>query len=141
VNLGFFRVGLTPEQLAEEEKVRTDALAAKKEDIVQGRTKQTDVAEELEAGPPASQALFQFRAQEALETPSALSETMRPLCGNRACGAVVSAESATLLVRVASLIGAAFPDGGASPTLAFELPWTEKPKPVAAPAPAAEPAK
>jgi len=140
VNLGFFRVGLTPEQLAEEEKVRTAALAAKKEDIVQGRTKQTDVAEELEAGPPASQALFQFRAQEALETPSALSETMRPLCGNKQCGAVVSAESATLLVRVASLIGAAFPDGGAAPVLAFELPWTEKPKP-ATPPPATEPAK
>jgi hypothetical protein len=65
---------------------------------------------------------------------------MRPLCGNRACGAVVSAEAATLFVRVASLIGAAFPDGGAAPVLAFELPWTEKPKPAvavpAAPVPA-----
>jgi biopolymer transport protein ExbD len=140
VNLGFFRVGLTPEQLAEEEKARLSASAAAKEDVVQGRKKQTDVAEELEAGPPASEALFQFRAQEALEMPSALSETIRPLCGNRQCGAVVSAESATLLVRVASLIGAAFPDGGAAPALAFELPWTEKPKRVAPP-PAAEPAK
>ena len=140
VNLDFFRVGLTSEQLAEEEKLRTAALAAKKEDIVQGRKKQTDVAEDLEAGPPANETLFQFRAQEALEVPSALSETMRPLCGNRQCGAVVSAEAATLLVRVASLIGAAFPDGSAAPALAFELPWTEKPK-RAAPPPAPEPAK
>lgn len=141
VNLDFYRVGLSPEQLAEEEKARTAALAAKKEDIVQGRKKQTDVAEEEEAGPPASEALFQFRSQEALEAPSALSETMRPLCGNRACGVVVSAEPQTLLVRVASLVGAAFPDGGASPVVAFELPWTDKPKPVVVPAPAAAPAK
>lgn len=140
VNLNFFRVGLTPEQLAEEEKARTAAAAAAKEDIVQGRKKQTDVAEDLEAGPPASEALFQFRAQEALETPSALSETMRPLCGPKACGAVVSAESATILVRVASLIGAAFPDGGAAPVLAFELPWTEKPK-APTPPPTEAPAK
>jgi biopolymer transport protein ExbD len=140
VNLNFYRVGLTPEQLAEEEKVRTAAAAAAKEDIVQGRKKQTDVAEEMEVGPPASEALFQFRSQEALESPSALSETIKPLCGSKACGAVVSAESATLLVRVASLIGAAFPDGGAAPVLAFELPWTEKPKP-ATPAPAEAPAK
>lgn len=140
VNLDFFRVGLTPEELATEEKARTAALAAKKEDVIQGRAKATDVAEEMEEGPPADEALFQFRAQEALESPSALTETMRPLCGNRACGAVVSAESATLLVRVASLIGAAFPDGGAAPVLAFELPWTQKPK-AAAPAPEAAPEK
>ena len=141
VNLNFFRVGLTPEALAAEEKARTDALAAKQEDVVQGRKKATDVAEEMEEGPPASEALFQFRAQEALETPSALTETMRPLCGNRACGAVVSAEPQTLLVRVASLIGAAFPDGGAAPVLAFELPWTEKPTPAAPAAAAAKPPK
>jgi biopolymer transport protein ExbD len=140
VNLNFYRVGLSPEQLAEEEKARTAAAAAAKEDVVQGRKKQTDVAEEIEAGPPATEALFQFRSQEALESPSALSETMRPLCGNKACGAVVSAESATLLVRVASLIGAAFPDGGAAPVLAFELPWTEKPK-APTPPPAEAPAE
>jgi biopolymer transport protein ExbD len=128
VNLDFFRVGLTPEELAAEEKARTASLAAKKEDVVQGRKKATDVAAEMEEGAPPSEALFQFRAQEALESPSALTETMRPLCGKRACGAVVSAEPQTLLVRVASLIGAAFPDGGAAPVLAFELPWTEKPK-------------
>ena len=52
-----------------------------------------------------------------------------PLCGTRACGAVVSAESPTMMVRVVSLIGAAFADGSAAPSLAFEMPWTEKPKP------------
>jgi biopolymer transport protein ExbD len=144
VNLDFFRVGIPAEQLAAEEAARQAELAKKKEDVVQGRKKATDIAEELDEAEaaPADQALFQFRSNEALEVPSALSETMRPLCGNRACGAVVSAESATLFVRVASLIGAAFPDGGAAPVLAFELPWTEKPKPAiptavpAAPVPA-----
>jgi hypothetical protein len=69
---------------------------------------------------------------------------MKPLCGSKACGAVLSAESTTLVVRVVSLIGAAFPDGAAPPIVAFELPWTEKPKaPPAVPAaaPAAAPAK
>ena len=118
-------------QLEPEEAARQAELAKTKEDVVQGRKKATDVAAELDEAEsaPADQALFQFRSNEALEAPSALSETMRPLCGNRACGAVVSAEAATLFVRVASLIGAAFPDGGAAPVLAFEMPWTEKPKP------------
>jgi biopolymer transport protein ExbD len=141
VNLDFFRVGIPPEQLAAEEAARQAELTKKKEDVVQGRKKATDIAAELDEAEsaPADQALFQFRSNEALEVPSALSETMRPLCGNRACGAVVSAEAATLFVRVASLIGAAFPDGGAAPVLAFELPWTEKPKPVVPTAVPAEP--
>jgi hypothetical protein len=44
------------------------------------------------------------------------------------------------MVRVVSMIGAAFADGAAPPTLAFELPWTEKPKPAAPAAAAAAPA-
>lgn len=141
VNLNFFRVGLSPEELAAEEAARKASLAKKKEDLIQGRgVSQTDVAAEMEAGEPASEALFQFRSQDALQAPSALSETMRPLCGNRSCGVVVSAESPTLFVRVASLIGAAFPDGGASPVAAFEMPWTKKPVPPPVPPPAPVPA-
>jgi biopolymer transport protein ExbD len=143
VNVDFFRVGISPEQLAAEAEARKAEQAKKKEDVIQGRVKQTDVAEELVAGDPANQALFQFRDREALATPSPLSEVMKPLCGSKACGAVLSAESTTLVVRAVSLIGAAFPDGSAPPILAFELPWTEKPKapPPAAAAPAAAPAK
>jgi hypothetical protein len=128
VNVDFYRVGLTPEQLAAEETQRKAELATKKEDFVQGRgVSKTDLEAELLEGDPASQALFQFRAKEALQAPSPVSGVMQPLCGTKACGAVVSAEGNTLMVRVVSLIGAAFAEG-AAPTLAFELPWTEKPK-------------
>jgi hypothetical protein len=138
VNVNFFRVGISPEQLAAEAEARKAEQAKAKEDVVQGRAKQTDVAQELLEGDPASEALFQFRDREALASPSPVSAVMKPLCGTRACGAVVRAEGNTLAVRVVSLIGAAFPDGAAPPILAFELPWTEKPK---AAVPAAVPAK
>jgi hypothetical protein len=128
VNLNFFRVGLSPEQLAAEEKARTTKLAGKKEDVIQGRVKATDIEKELTEGEPASDASFQFRAREAIDPPSVLTDVMHPLCGSRACGAVVSAEANTLMIRVVSVIGAAFADGTTAPTLAFEMPWTPKPK-------------
>lgn len=133
VNVNFFRTGVTPEELAAEEQQRKAELAAKKEDLVQGRgVAKTDLEAELLEGDPADQALFQFRAKDALEPDSAVTKVMQPLCGSKACGAVVSADSNTMMVRVVSLIGAAFADGAAPPTLAFELPWTEKPKPAQA---------
>jgi hypothetical protein len=128
VNVDFFRVGISPEQLAAEAESRKASAAKAKEDVVQGRAKQTDVAAELVSGDPSNQALFQFRDREALASPSPVSAVMNVLCGSKACGAVVRGESNTLVVRVFSLIGAAFPDGNAPPVLAFELPWTEKPK-------------
>jgi len=140
VNVDFFRVGISPEQLAAEAEARKAEQAKAKEDVVQGRAKQTDVAAELLEGDPASEALFQFRDREALASPSPVSEVMKPLCGSRACGVVVRGEGNTLAVRFVSLIGAAFPDGSAAPILAFELPWTEKPKP-ATPAAPTPPAK
>jgi hypothetical protein len=137
VNLNFFRVGLSAEELAAERQKREAELGEKKRAFLDGRMGQLDLEKELLEGEPATQALFQFRAQEALNAPSPLSATLRPVCGTSACGAVLSAESNTLMVRVMSLIGAAFPDGVAAPTLAFELPWTEKPKPVEPPPSAA----
>jgi hypothetical protein len=140
VNLNFFRVGLPPEQLAAEEQAREADLAKKKEDFLQGRSDKGDLEAALEDGTPVGEAMFQFRAQDALSAPSAVTETLKPLCGTRACGAVVSADPQTLSVRVLSLIGAAYADGAAPPVLAFEEPWTEKPKPAAKAAPA-EPAE
>ena len=140
MNLNFERVGLSPEELATEEKERKAKLADHKEDVIQGRMKQTDLEKELTEGDPASDASFQFRGREAVDPPSTITQVMQPLCGTRACGAVVSAESPTMMVRVVSLIGAAFADGTAAPTLAFEMPWTEKPKPPPEPAVAPEPA-
>jgi biopolymer transport protein ExbD len=138
VNINFFRVGIDPESLAAEVATREADIARKKRDFLDGRMKQMDLeAELLKAEEPASQALFQFRSEEALNGPSALSATLRPLCGTSACSAVISADANTLMVRVVSLIGAAFPDGTPPASLAFEMPWTEKPLNAASPLAAA----
>jgi hypothetical protein len=126
VNLNFFRAGVE-ETLSEEDAKQKAKLAQMKEDFLQGRIAKTDLEKELLEGPAATEALFQFRAREALAADSPISKTLAPLCGTRACGAVVSGAGNTLAVRTLSLIGAAFPDGAAAPHLAFEQPWTEKP--------------
>jgi biopolymer transport protein ExbD len=128
VNVNVFRVGVSPEELAAEQQRRKAELAGKKEDAIQGRAKVTDVEKELAEGEPATEALFQFRAQEALDPPSAVSAVMQPLCGTKPCGAVVSAENNTMMVRVVSLIGAAYSEAASVPPLAFEMSWTPKPK-------------
>jgi biopolymer transport protein ExbD len=132
VNLNFQRVGLSPEQLAAEEKARQAKLAKEKEDAIQGRVKRTDVEKDLAEGDPATEASFQFRSREATDKESPLTDVMAPLCGPKACGAVVSADKNTLMIGVVSVIGASFADGSAAPSLAFELPWTQKPKVAAA---------
>ena len=129
VNLNFSRVGLVARGARREERIASPKLSEHKEDFIQGRMKQTDIEKELTEGDPATDASFQFRGREATDPPSTLTQVMSPLCGTRACGAVVSAENPTLMVRVISLIGAAFADGGAAPSLAFEMPSTERPKP------------
>jgi len=139
VNVNFYRVGLTPEQLAAEDAARKAELATKKEDFIQGRAGKKDLVAELTEGEPATDASFQFRAREAFDSPSPVTAMMQPLCGPKACGAVVSADEPTLMVRVVSLIGAAFADGSVAPALAFELPWTKKPVPPPAPVAAPPP--
>jgi hypothetical protein len=81
-----------------------------------------DIVADVEQAPPATEASFQFRATEALTNPSPVSATLKPLCGTSACGVFVTAEKTTLFVRVASFLGAAFPDGTPAPIVAFELP-------------------
>lgn len=128
VNVDFYRRGLTPEQEADEEKKRLSHLARKKEDFLQGRISHDDMVEILLLGDPSTQALFQFRYQEALTAPSALTATMAPMCHSMKCGVVVAAETITPMVNVLSMLGAAFPDGTPAPAYAFEQPWTKKPK-------------
>jgi biopolymer transport protein ExbD len=128
VNLNFFRVGLSQADLAAEEQKRKAQSASHKEGHKKGSAPKSDLEKELTEGPPASEASFQFRAKEATDPPSTLTAVMQPLCGTKACGAVVSGDSNTLTVRVMSLIGAAFPEGSPVPPLAFEMPWTPKPK-------------
>ncbi|MDH5674838.1 MAG: biopolymer transporter ExbD [Myxococcales bacterium] len=129
ININFFRRGLTPEQEAEEEIKRAAHLAAKKEDFLQGRITEEEMIEVLMLGDPSTYALFQFRYQEALKSPSALTQTMASMCHGERCGIVVTADKISPLLRVVSMMGAAFPDGTPSPEYAFEMSWTERPKP------------
>jgi biopolymer transport protein ExbD len=133
INVNFFQRGLTPQQEHEEEVKRTKELAKKKEQFLQGHLTQEQMVEYLLLGDPSTQALFQFRYQEALASPSALTSTIAPLCHQEKCGVAVSADKVSPMVRVVSLIGAAFPDGTPSPAFAFEMPWTKKPVPTGLP--------
>lgn len=129
INVNFFRRGLTSEQEAAETVKREQQLAAKKEDYLQGRISREDLEELILLGHPSTYALFQFRYAEALAAPSALTKTIAPVCHAERCGIVVTSTNVTEVLKVVSMIGAAFPDGTTLPTLAFEMPWTEKPKP------------
>jgi biopolymer transport protein ExbD len=131
VNVEFFRIGPAPEEApaAEPETKGKGGKAkkaskkkGKKVELIDGVQKPKDVVAEVENAAPATEALFQFRAQEAVSTPSAITDTIKPVCGSAACGVVVQAEKATLFVRVISLLGAAFPDGTPAPHVRFELP-------------------
>ncbi len=114
VNVDFSRVGAPA--AAEEPKKK------QKVELLDGVKGATDIVKDVEDAPPADTASFQFRAQEAVTQPSAVSATLKPLCATVACAVVVSSEKATLFVRIASLLGAAFPDNAPAPTVAFELP-------------------
>jgi hypothetical protein len=129
ININFFRRGLTQAQEVEEDKMRAKILAKKKEDFLQGRITHDDMVEALLLGDPSTYALFQFRYQEALKRPSAITKTMAPMCHGEKCALVITADSVTATLNVLSLVGAAFPDGTPMPQVSFELPWTERPKP------------
>jgi hypothetical protein len=133
ININFFRRGLTPAQEHDEELKRTKELAQKKEQFLQGHLTHDQMVEFLLLGDPSTQALFQFRYQEALNPPSALTGTMAPLCQQERCGVAVTADQISPMVRVVSMLGAAFPDGTQSPIYAFEMPWTKKPAPTGLP--------
>ena len=132
VNVDFFRIGPPPEAAPAAEPAaagkadkKAKAKAGKKKhkpELIDGVKAPTDVAAEVEQALPATEALFQFRAQEAVTSPSAVSETIKPVCGATPCGVVVQAEKATLFVRIVSLLGAAFPDRTPAPRVVFELP-------------------
>jgi hypothetical protein len=126
INVDFYQRGLTPEQEKAEEQKRAKELAKKKEDFLQGRIAHDDMVKFLLLGDPSTQALFQFRYQEALSAPSSLTGTMAPLCHQERCGVLVAADEVSPMVRVVSMMGAAFPDGTAQPAFAFEMPWTKK---------------
>ena len=129
INIDFFRRGLSPAQEADEEKMRGQVLARKKEDFLQGRITHDEMVEAILLGDPSTYALFQFRYQEALKSPSALTKTMAPMCHAEKCAVLVTGDPVVATLNVISMIGAAFPDGTPAPAFAFEQSWTEKPKP------------
>lgn len=133
INIDFYQRGLTPEQQKDEEKARAKELAQKKEQFLQGHLSHDEMVEYLLLGDPSTQALFQFRYNEALIPHSALTQTIAPICHQDKCGVVVSADSISQMVRVVSLLGAAFPDGTPAPAYAFEMPWTKRPPPTGLP--------
>lgn len=133
ININFFRRGLNAAQEHDEEVKRRQELNKKKEQFLQGHLTHEQMVEYLLLGDPSTQALFQFRYQEALSAPSALTETIAPLCRSERCGIEVAADEISPMVRVITMLGAAFPDGTTSPAYAFEMPWTKKPKPTGLP--------
>jgi hypothetical protein len=129
VNVDFYRRGLTAAQEEEEHKNRMKFLATKKEDFLQGRISHDDMVEILLLGDPSTQALFQFRYQEALESPSAITDTMAPVChGSVRCGVVLAGDNVSPVMKMLTLLGAAFPDGKQLPGISFERSWTPRPK-------------
>lgn len=77
--------------------------------------------EELEIKPE-TDAAFTWKFAATTEDPSPISLTLRPLCGAKPCGAVVTSEYLTPSMRALTFIGAAFPDGAPGPSLVFFRP-------------------
>lgn len=76
----------------------------------------------VEELPPATEAAFTWRFQATTTDPSPVSLTMRELCGATPCGVMVTAEGQTPTMRIASFLGAVFPNGAPAPHVLFQLP-------------------
>lgn len=79
-------------------------------------------SDEAEEGTPATTGAFTWRFAATTEEPSSVTATMRPLCGMGNCGVVIEAEGQTATMRLASFLGAAFPNGTTAPNVLFQIP-------------------
>ncbi|MDD9969960.1 MAG: hypothetical protein OXR73_27185 [Myxococcales bacterium] len=122
VNVNFYRTGAPPPAEPKSDPKADPKAAQGRAGKGAAKSEHTDPAAEIENAPPATQALFQFRAKEAVKVPSAVSGITAPLCGKSVCGVAVRAEAATMSARIVSLLGAAFPDGTVAPAVRFERP-------------------
>jgi hypothetical protein len=77
---------------------------------------------DVEPPTPIATGAFSFRAEVATQADSAMSATMRPVCGAAVCPTIIEGDVGTNFMRVASMIGAAFPSGSTAPRLAFRIP-------------------
>lgn len=78
--------------------------------------------EEVDRGPIIREGAFNFRHQDSVAENSALSNTVRPVCGSQVCQAVFEADATTPSMRVLSMLGAFYANGFTEPELAFRLP-------------------
>lgn len=92
--------------------------APRRTEMIEGVPAAAGAAPE-EAPPPDTVGVFAFRATIATQSPSAISTTARPVCGSNACPTIIESDAETPVMRVLSLVGAAFPTGSAAPVLAF----------------------
>jgi hypothetical protein len=110
------------------------ALASKAKDKGKDKGKKKKKAEMLdgikaapdapeEAPPePSTEHVFTMRTEAATAVPSPISGIVRPVCGSVTCPVVLDAEGISMSSQVLALLGASFPDGGPSPTVAWVLP-------------------
>lgn len=112
MQIRFNRVGAPPPEVA----------APSGPALIEGVRAQPAGAGEEEPPTPVTTGAFAFRAEVATTADSAMSGVMRPVCGASACQTVVEADDETPVLRVASMIGAAFPNGSTPPQVVFRLP-------------------
>lgn len=74
--------------------------------------------EEVEAD---EEAVFAWRFNATVESPSPVSETVRQVCGSRTCSVLIDAEGQVPSMRVLSFLGAAFPTGTQAPHVLFQV--------------------
>jgi len=77
---------------------------------------------EFEELPPVTHGAFTWRFRAAVDELSPISGAMRPLCGARECGVVITADVETMTLRLVSMLGAAFPNGTSAPHVVFHVP-------------------
>lgn len=112
LKIGFLRVGAPPDPEAPAPVPQIEGLP----------TLPTDPNAEPPPIPPATEASFTLRSGTTVEPASPVSAMMRNVCGSRACGVVVVSDPEQMTMRVLSLVGAAFPEGSAPPSVAFQIP-------------------
>lgn len=73
--------------------------------------------------PPTETGAFTWRFEAAVdEGLSPITGAFRPICGQSACGIVVTGDPDTMTMRLVSFLGAAFPNGTEAPHVLFEIP-------------------
>ncbi|MET0344129.1 MAG: hypothetical protein ABW252_24150 [Polyangiales bacterium] len=108
-------------EVARPEKKKEKPKRRKRAELLDGVA---GAAAPADAAPPepSTEHVFTLRGDQATTDPSPVSGIVRPVCGGVTCPVVVDAEGVSMSGQVLGLLGAAFPDGGPAPAVAFVLP-------------------